>query len=118
MSAAEIEVTRAQAACQRREHVRLQHEAHHARRAAELKQNNILARLASARAAEARCLEETRTLMVALAEAEAAEAVANAAPIGVPMAASSATVVQGVMVGEPTAGEDAGVEADADGMLV
>ena len=58
----------------------------------------MLSRLATAQAVEARCLEETRMLMVALAEAEAAEAVANAAPVGVPVAASSATVVAGVLV--------------------
>ena len=85
VSAAEIEVARADAACKRRERVRLKHEARTmvARpRAAEVKQNLVLSRLATAQAAEARCLEETSMLMVALAEAEAAEAVANAAPVG------------------------------------
>ena len=115
---AALKVAEARARCSRREEVRVIHDMHHARRARQMHLNGLESRLASAKAAEARGLEEMAGLRVALAAAEAAEAVADAAPVGVPVAQSSATVVEGVLVDGPEPGDEAGEEDGDDGMLL
>jgi hypothetical protein len=115
---AEHAVGRVRIAISKREEVSRRHAACHERRRREIELNLITMRLASARASEARCEQEAAATQVLLAAAEAAEAVAEAALVGAPVAQSPQPVVEGVLADGPGAGEEAGEEAGDDGMLI
>lgn len=109
-----LKVAEARARCSRREEVRVIQAAHHERRLRDIDIASREAAYERSGASLARREMQLAELRVALEALEDEEAAREATPIGDPVAASSANVLEGVLVD----GVEAGEEDGDDGMLL